>query len=91
MSQVFKPIQSLNNADQFIMRTFTRRCYIKYDQLYHKIQSCSLMYIFFQLQVGKLYEVVVTNAQGLCRYRVGDIVKVVGFKGKTPQYTFQYT
>ncbi|KAJ8364570.1 hypothetical protein SKAU_G00134010 [Synaphobranchus kaupii] len=43
-----------------------------------------------QVQKGLLYELVVTNASGLFRYRIGDVVKVVGFHNQCPVVEFQY-
>ncbi|XP_063049299.1 uncharacterized protein LOC134443445 [Engraulis encrasicolus] len=43
-----------------------------------------------EVQQGSNYELVVTNASGLFRYRVGDILKVVGFHNKCPVVEFQY-
>ncbi|CAL5437060.1 unnamed protein product [Camellia sinensis] len=40
------------------------------------------------VEVGKMYEVVVTTYRGLHRYRLGDIVKVVGFYNSSPQVEF---
>lgn len=40
------------------------------------------------VEVGKMYEVVVTTSRGLYRYRLGDIVKVVGFHCSSPQLEF---
>ncbi|KAH7863380.1 hypothetical protein Vadar_016760 [Vaccinium darrowii] len=37
------------------------------------------------VEVDKMYEVVVTTYRGLYRYRLGDIVKVVGFYDSSPQ------
>ncbi|XP_068585396.1 GH3 domain-containing protein [Cebidichthys violaceus] len=39
---------------------------------------------------GENYELVVTNASGLFRYRIGDVVKVVGFHNQCPIVEFQY-
>ncbi|KAI9526384.1 hypothetical protein NQZ68_039992 [Dissostichus eleginoides] len=39
---------------------------------------------------GQNYELIITNASGLFRYRVGDIVKVVGFHNQCPIVEFQY-
>ena len=44
----------------------------------------------FQLDVGGVYELVLTTRMGLYRYRMGDIVKVVKFNGKCPVYEFLY-
>lgn len=43
-----------------------------------------------QVQEGQNYELVITNASGLFRYRIGDIIKVVGFHNKCPVVEFQY-
>lgn len=40
------------------------------------------------VRVGEEYEVVVTNFAGLYRYRLGDVVKVVGFHNATPELQF---
>ncbi|KAI2658640.1 GH3 domain-containing protein [Labeo rohita] len=43
-----------------------------------------------QLQEGHNYELLVTNASGLFRYRIGDVVKIVGFHNQCPKVEFQY-
>ncbi|KAJ7950352.1 Indole-3-acetic acid-amido synthetase GH3.3 [Quillaja saponaria] len=40
------------------------------------------------VELGQEYEVVATTYTGLYRYRVGDILRVSGFKNKTPQFNF---
>ncbi|KAK4714243.1 hypothetical protein R3W88_020150 [Solanum pinnatisectum] len=40
------------------------------------------------VKLGNEYELVVTTYAGLYRYRVGDILKVAGFKNKAPQFHF---
>ncbi|KAF8413293.1 hypothetical protein HHK36_001271 [Tetracentron sinense] len=42
-----------------------------------------------EVKVGNEYEVVVTNVAGLYRYRLGDMVKVVGFHNSTPELQFR--
>ncbi|XP_077243587.1 putative indole-3-acetic acid-amido synthetase GH3.6 [Tasmannia lanceolata] len=43
---------------------------------------------FSGVEVGMMYEVVVTTYRGLYRYRLGDIVKVVGFYNSSPQIEY---
>ncbi|XP_067824984.1 GH3 domain-containing protein isoform X2 [Heptranchias perlo] len=43
-----------------------------------------------EVKENSLYELVVTNASGLYRYRIGDIVKVVGFHNQCPVVEFKY-
>ncbi|GLT87017.1 hypothetical protein SLE2022_051210 [Rubroshorea leprosula] len=40
------------------------------------------------VKLGEEYELVVTTYAGLYRYRVGDILRVAGFKNKAPQFNF---
>ncbi|ERN12786.1 hypothetical protein AMTRI_Chr02g217940 [Amborella trichopoda] len=40
------------------------------------------------VEVGQEYELVVTTYAGLYRYRVGDVLRVAGFKNKAPQFNF---
>ncbi|KAK9281512.1 hypothetical protein L1049_004415 [Liquidambar formosana] len=40
------------------------------------------------VEVGKMYEMVVTTFRGFFRYRLGDIVRVVGFYNSSPQVEF---
>ena len=43
-----------------------------------------------EVEIGLLYELVVTTLSGLCRYRIGDVVKVVRFHNSCPVIEFQY-
>lgn len=47
--------------------------------------KCLLLH---QLELGKQYEIVVTNLGGLFRYRMKDVIKVVDFYNKTPVMEF---
>ncbi|GAA0157015.1 hypothetical protein LIER_14373 [Lithospermum erythrorhizon] len=40
------------------------------------------------VKLGEEYELVVTTYAGLYRYRVGDILRVAGFKNNAPQFKF---
>lgn len=43
-----------------------------------------------KLEVGKKYELVVTNHSGFWRYRMKDVLLVTGFHNATPMMEFQY-
>lgn len=43
-----------------------------------------------ELELGRCYEVLLTNWAGLYRYRLEDVVKVEGFLHSLPQVSFQY-
>ncbi|KAK9689044.1 hypothetical protein RND81_09G031000 [Saponaria officinalis] len=40
------------------------------------------------VKLGQEYELVITTYSGLYRYRVGDVLRVAGFKNKAPQFNF---
>ncbi|KAJ4956499.1 hypothetical protein NE237_013282 [Protea cynaroides] len=40
------------------------------------------------VKVGEEYEIIITNFAGLYRYRLGDVVKVIGFHNSTPELQF---
>ncbi|KAK4803114.1 hypothetical protein SAY86_001317 [Trapa natans] len=41
-----------------------------------------------EVKVGEEYEILITTFAGLYRYRLGDVVKVVGFHNSTPELRF---
>ncbi|AES82769.2 putative GH3 family protein [Medicago truncatula] len=41
-----------------------------------------------EVKVGEEYEIVMTTPTGLYRYRLGDVVKVMGFHNSTPELKF---
>lgn len=43
-----------------------------------------------QLEIDKSYEIVITNFSGLYRYRMGDVIKIVGYHNASPIIEFQY-
>lgn len=43
-----------------------------------------------ELEIGKEYELILTNLSGLYRYRIEDVVKVTGYYYESPKVTFCY-
>ena len=43
-----------------------------------------------QLEIGKEYELLVTNLSGFYRYRLGDVIRVVGYHNECPMISFSY-
>ncbi|KAM6600265.1 hypothetical protein CsatA_019874 [Cannabis sativa] len=41
-----------------------------------------------EVKIGEEYEILVTNYAGLYRYKLGDVVKVMGFHNSTPELKF---
>ncbi len=42
------------------------------------------------LEVGKEYEIILTNTSGFYRYRIDDVIRVTGFHHQSPKVTFCY-
>lgn len=47
-------------------------------------------YTIDQLEVGKDYEIVITNLSGLYRYRIKDVIRVTGWHYQAPKIKFVY-
>ena len=43
-----------------------------------------------QLEVGKEYELIVTNLSGFYRYRLGDVIRVTGYHNESPMIVLSY-
>ncbi|MBC3887222.1 hypothetical protein GH810_02720 [Acetobacterium paludosum] len=43
-----------------------------------------------QLEIGKDYEIIITNTSGFYRYRIQDVVRVMGWYQKCPKIQFVY-
>jgi hypothetical protein len=54
------------------------------------VTTCNDSFGPLQAQKDKIYEVVITNSSGLYRYRMGDMIRVVGFHNKAPIVEFMY-
>ncbi len=52
--------------------------------------SCTDTLNIDQLEVGKEYELILSNLSGFYRYRIKDVVKVLGFEDQCPKITFSY-
>lgn len=42
-----------------------------------------------QLEEGGLYRLIITTSGGFCRYDMADLVRVTGFKSRTPEVAFE--
>lgn len=47
-------------------------------------------YTIDELEVGKDYEIIVTNLSGFYRYRIKDVIRVTGFHKQSPKIKFVY-
>jgi len=55
-----------------------------------EIDDFSKTYNIDELEVGKDYEIILTNLSGLYRYRIYDVVRVLGYYGESPLVQFVY-
>lgn len=55
-----------------------------------KVSMLHCFMLLLQAEVGQVYELVITNASGLYRYRFGDVIKVVGHHNTCPVIEFHY-
>ncbi|KAI4364699.1 hypothetical protein MLD38_020755 [Melastoma candidum] len=63
--------------------------YFEFIPLGEKAQAGEMRPIgLTEVEIGEEYEILVTNFAGLYRYRLGDVVKVVGFHNSTPELKF---
>ncbi|RWR90963.1 GH3 auxin-responsive promoter [Cinnamomum micranthum f. kanehirae] len=60
---------------------------ISIPKLLNEKEQCDLVELV-DVKLGEEYELVVTTYAGLYRYRVGDVLRVAGFKNKAPQFNF---
>ena len=52
--------------------------------------SYDILLTIKDLEVGKEYEIILTNMSGFYRYRIEDVIKVTGFYNQSPKITFCY-
>jgi hypothetical protein len=58
------------------------------SHFYEFADADGVMHLAHELRVGETYEVIVTTAGGLWRYRLGDLVEVDAFIAATPSLRF---
>jgi len=67
-----------------------RSAYFEFISLHESEDSNPETFDLDELKVGEMYEVVITNYSGFYRYRMGDIIKVIGYSHKSPMIEFMY-
>lgn len=81
---VFGSVMGIEQTDYLIYPDFGFYEFIPVDG------SSDRPLLMHELEVGKLYEIVVTNMSGLYRYMIRDIVRVTRFEGEVPYIEFAY-
>lgn len=64
--------------------------FFEFIPLEHCNEKSPKTYNINEIKIGNLYEIVLTNYSGLYRYRLGDIIKVVGYYNNSPKIEFLY-
>ncbi|QGU95422.1 GH3 auxin-responsive promoter-binding protein [Clostridium bovifaecis] len=67
-----------------------RTAYFEFIPLYKTDSQNPDTLCLDELKIGESYEIIITNFSGLYRYRIGDVVKVVDYYGKSPVIEFLY-
>ncbi|HWJ03114.1 MAG TPA: GH3 auxin-responsive promoter family protein, partial [Verrucomicrobiae bacterium] len=67
-----------------------RQAYYEFIPVEEADEPSPPAYDLDELEVGKLYEIVITNFSGFYRYRIGDVIKVVGHYNQAPVVEFMY-
>ncbi|KAL6521618.1 hypothetical protein OROGR_018187 [Orobanche gracilis] len=87
-----KPMVQPNEVSYTIMPNMGYFEFIPHGDLENPVQSNQdsppRLVDLADVKVGKEYELVITTYSGLCRYRVGDILRVTGFHNSAPQFKF---
>ena len=78
---LFAACDELESAKQLLL---TDSCYYEFIP----IDDEDKIYSINELEIGKEYEIVITNQAGLYRYRCGDIIKVVDYLSECPYIQF---
>nr|XP_054767841.1 uncharacterized protein LOC129275089 isoform X1 [Lytechinus pictus] len=64
--------------------------FLEFIKLEDVDESQPRTYLIDEVEVGEEYEVVVTQASGLYRSRLGDIIRFVGYHHRSPCFEFLY-
>ena len=78
---LFAACDALESGKQLLL---VDSCYYEFIPVEDKNRILSLD----ELETGKEYEVVITNLSGLYRYRIKDIIKVMGYRNSCPYVQF---
>jgi len=59
------------------------------NQVYFEfLDSKGTLFKIHELELNQIYEIIISQASGLLRYRIGDLVKVTDISNKTPCFRF---
>jgi len=80
---LFAAVDELNSPGQLML---VRSCFYEFIP----VEDESRILYMDELEIGKEYEIIITNLAGLYRYQCGDVIRVVDYLGECPYIQFAY-
>ena len=80
---LFAAVDELNSPNQLML---VESCFYEFVP----VDDESRVLCLDELEIGKEYEIIVTTQSGLYRYKCGDVIKVVDYRGECPYIQFAY-
>ena len=80
---LFAAVDELNSPKQLLL---VRSCFYEFIPA----DDASRILCLDELEIGKEYEIIITNLAGLYRYKCGDVIKVVDYLDECPYLQFAY-
>ena len=80
---LFAAVDELNSPRQLML---VRSCFYEFIP----VEDENRILCLDELEIGKEYEIVITNQAGLYRYKCGDVIKVTGYLDECPYIQFAY-
>jgi len=81
-------VAACNQLDSTNMQLLTDSCF--YEFIPVEALDDNIVFTLDQLKEGEKYEILITTAAGLYRYRLKDVIQVNGFRGQCPMISFVY-
>ncbi len=81
---VFGVAEKMNVPDRYIL--FPEAVFFEFIPIKEREKTL----LMSEIKIGEKYEIIFTNRSGLYRYRLGDVVEVVGRYGKAPVVKYCY-
>lgn len=81
---VFGVAEKMNVPDRYIL--FPEAVFFEFSP----IKNPREIFLMSEIKIGEKYEIIFTNRSGLYRYRLGDVVEVVGKRGNAPVVKYCY-
>ncbi|MDE7121402.1 MAG: GH3 auxin-responsive promoter family protein, partial [Oscillospiraceae bacterium] len=85
---VFGTAEKMDVPDRYIL--FPEAGFFEFLPIHSKIKNNTMPLLLSEIEIGKKYEMIFTNHSGLYRYRLGDVIEVVGQFKKAPVVKYCY-